>query len=231
MYSTRPALSLPEFLLKSTPGVSRVRFKSRDVIFHQGEAAHSVYYLIEGRVQLSVVSEQGKEAIIAILEPDEIFGESCLLGYTNRRMTACVLDTCRVLRVSNDAALRLMADDVGFDRFLIRKLIKSGLRTQEQLLDQLFNSSEKRLARLLLMLTNCAKDSARERTIPKLSQEALAEMVGSTRPRVNQFMNKFRKLGYIDYDGVSITVHRSLSSVLIYDSSKGGDEDSFNISA
>lgn len=214
MRSAHSAFNLPEFVLHATPGVSCVHFAPREVIFHQGEPSDSIYYMLEGKTQLSVVSEQGKEAIISILEFDELFGESCLLGYGSRRTTALALTESRIIRVAKDTAVRLMADDVGFDTFLIRHLIKSGLRTQEQLLDQLFNSSEKRLARALLMLANFAGEEKQDVTIPKLSQEALAEMVGSTRPRVNQFMNKFRKLGYIDYNGTSITVHQSLVTVL-----------------
>jgi CRP/FNR family transcriptional regulator, cyclic AMP receptor protein len=230
MSDTRPAFSLPAFALKATPGVTSLRFAPREVIFHQGAPSDSFYYVLEGRVQLSVVSEQGKEAIISILESDEIFGESCLLGYEHRRMTACALVESRIIRTSKDVALKLMSDDVGFDAFLIRHLIKSGLRTQEQLLDQLFNSSEKRLARVLLMLANFSNDGQRDCTVPKVSQESLAEMVGSTRPRINQFMNKFRRLGYIDYDGSSITVHDTLLRVLLYDA-KDKPEGTFDVSA
>ena len=174
--------------------------------------------MLEGKVQLSVVSEQGKEAIISILESDELFGESCLLGFSDRRSTARILTDSRIIRVSKEAALKLISDDAGFDAFLIGRLIKSGLRTQEQLIDQLFNPSEKRLARALLMLANFANETQHDVTIPKVSQEVLAEMIGSSRPRINQFMNKFRKLGYIDYDGMSITIHPEALSALLCDS-------------
>lgn len=224
MSTVPPIFSLPQCALKAANGIGSLRIEPRGVIFRQGFAADSFFYLLSGRVQLSVVSEQGKEAIIAILEPDEVFGESCLLGFPTRRMTALALEESRVIRITREAALRLIAEDVGFDNFLVSHLLKSGIRTQEQLLDQFFNSSEKRLARTLLMLTNFAMSSEDEISIPKVSQETLAEMIGSTRPRINQFMNKFRKLGYIDYDGCSITVHRSLLSLLLYDAAQEADD-------
>jgi CRP/FNR family cyclic AMP-dependent transcriptional regulator len=137
-----------------------------------------------------------------------------------------VLEDSRAIRVQKQAALKLMTADVGFNEFLIRRLIKSGIRTQEQLLDHLFNSSEKRLARTLVMLANYAKGGAQDIVIPKISQETLAEMVGTTRPHINKFMNKFRKLGYIDYDGTTITVRHSLLSVLLYESNPDTEETS-----
>jgi CRP/FNR family transcriptional regulator, cyclic AMP receptor protein len=231
MISGNRKFDLSELALKASAGVSSVRFDRRDMIFLQGDQADCFYYLLSGKVRLSVVSENGKEAIIAILGPDEIFGESCLLGHNVRRTTACALEGVRAIRVQKGAATKLMADDVGFDEFLIRHLIKTGVRTQEQLLDQLFNSSEKRLARALVMLANYAKENAQDITIPKISQEALAEMVGTTRPRINQFMNKFRKLGYIDYDGLTITVRHSLLSVLLYDSDQDTEVSSRMLSA
>jgi CRP/FNR family transcriptional regulator, cyclic AMP receptor protein len=204
--------------------VSCLRFDRQDVIFRQGDRADYFYYLSSGKVRLSVVSDNGKEAIISDLGSDEVFGESCLLGHGTRKMTALALEDSSAIRVRTEAALKLMVGDVGFDEFLIRHLIKSGVRTQEQLLDHLFNSSEKRLARTLVMLANYAKGGAQDIAIPKISQETLAEMVGTTRPRINQFMNKFRKLGYIDYDGMTITVRHSLLSVLLYESNRDTEE-------
>ncbi|MCC0059593.1 Crp/Fnr family transcriptional regulator [Methyloceanibacter sp.] len=218
MSTSYPAFNLPALALQATSGISCLRFASRDIVFHQGAPSDSFYYVLEGKVQLSVVSEQGKEAIISILESDELFGESCLLGFSDRRSTARILTDSRIIRVSKEAALKLISDDAGFDAFLIGRLIKSGLRTQEQLIDQLFNPSEKRLARALLMLANFANETQHDVTIPKVSQEVLAEMIGSSRPRINQFMNKFRKLGYIDYDGMSITIHPEALSALLCDS-------------
>lgn len=218
MGTNSPAFNLPALALQATPGITSIRFAPRDIVFHQGAPSDSIFYVLEGKVQLSVVSEQGKEAIISILEFDELFGESCLLGFPDRRSTARILTDSRIIRVSKEAALKLINDDAGFDAFLIIRLIKSGLRTQEQLIDQLFNPSEKRLARALLMLTNFASETQHAVTIPKVSQEVLAEMIGSSRPRINQFMNKFRKLGYIDYDGLSITVHPGPLSALLYES-------------
>jgi CRP/FNR family cyclic AMP-dependent transcriptional regulator len=198
------------------------------VIFHQGAAADSFYYLPLGKVQLSVVSEHGKEAIIALLETDEVFGESCLLGLDTRRMTATALAESRIIRVTKDAALKLMASDTGFDQFLLRHVLRSSLRTQERLLDQLFNSSEKRLARTLLTLANYVNNNQQDITIPKISQEALAEMVGSTRPRINQFMNKFRRLGYINYNGTTITVNKSLLTIMLCEATEEAEDTSLS---
>jgi len=141
-------------------------------------------------------------------------------------MTALVLEDSLAVRVQKQAALKLMTADVGFDEFLIRHLIRSGIRTQEQLLDHMFNSSEKRLGRTLVMLANYATGRAQDIAIPKISQKMLAELVGTTRPRINQFMNKFRKLGYTDSDGMTITVRHSLLSVLLYESSRDTEETS-----
>ena len=202
--------------------VTRMVAGPGDVIYRQGEPAEFICYLVTGQAKLSVVSAQGKEAIIAVSEPDEFFGESCLLGETIRRMTATALVESQLIRVWKDTALELMSDNVDFDGFLIARLLKNGLRTEDLLLDQIFNSSERRLARALLSLANYTKNNVPDVTIPKFSQETLAEMVGSTRPRINQFMNKFRKLGYIDYNNSTITIHHSLLKVLLCDT-KGND--------
>lgn len=196
-------------------GFSCVRFEQHDVIFTQGDYADCLYYLLSGRVWLTVVSEQGKEATVSFLGPDEVFGECCLWGHRKRRMTAAALETSSGIRMSKEAALDLMKKDTHFCDFLIRHLIKSGTRTQEQLLKRLVNSSEQRLARTLVMLASYAMEGKMDITIPRISQKRLGEMVGTTRSRVNQFMNKFRRLGYIDYDAETITIHHSLLSVLL----------------
>jgi CRP/FNR family transcriptional regulator, cyclic AMP receptor protein len=217
-------------LLVGTPGICRQTVTADTTVFRQGEPADFIYYLVSGRIKLSAVSARGKEAIVAVLESDEIFGAHCLLGYGARRMTAAALVTSDIIKIREDVARSLIDQNVGFDEFLIERLIKGALRIEEQLLDQMFNSSEKRLARTLLLLANYGKKDTPDITIPKLSQEMLAEMVGSTRPRINQFMNKFRKLGYIDYDNATITVHHSLLTVLLSDAKenaypleRGGD--------
>jgi CRP/FNR family cyclic AMP-dependent transcriptional regulator len=197
--------------------VTRLTVGPREIIFRQGEPAEFIWYLISGQAKLSVVSPQGKEAILAVVEPDEFFGESCLLGHDTRYMTATGLRDSTLIRVRKESILELMAEDVNFDKFLITHLLQNERRIEDLLLDQIFNSSEKRLARALLTLANYAKKDTPDVTIPKLSQEMLAEIVGSTRPRINQFMNKFRKQGYIDYNSSTITIHNSLLRVLLYD--------------
>jgi len=209
-------------LLVGTPGVCRETITADTTVFRQGEPADFVYYLISGKIKLSAVSARGKEAIVAVLESDEIFGAHCLLGYGTRGMTAVALVASDIIKIRGDVARSLMDRNVSFDEFLIERLIKGARRIEEQLLDQMFNSSEKRLARTLLSLANYGKKGTPNITIPKLSQEMLAEMVGSTRPRINQFMNKFRKLGYIDYDNSTITVHHSLLTVLLSDAKETG---------
>ena len=202
-------------------GVCRQIVNADTMVFRQGEPADFIYYLISGRIKLSAVSAQGKEAIVAVLELDEIFGANCLLGSGTRHMTAVALVASDIIKIRKDAARSLMDENVRFDEFLITRLIKGATRIEEQLLDQMFNSSEKRLARTLLSLAKYGKMDTPNITIPKLSQETLAEMIGSTRPRINQFMNKFRKLGFIDYDNSTITVHHSLLTVLLSDAENG----------
>ena len=222
MSKSTSQFDLADLVSRMPSRVTRMVGGPGDVIYRQGEPAEFVCYLVSGQAKLSVVSAQGKEAIVAVLEPDEFFGESCLLGETTRRMTATVLAESQIIRVQRDTALELMSSNVDFDGFLIARLLKSELRTEDLLIDQIFNSSERRLARALLTLANYSKNEAPDVTIPKFSQETLAEMVGSTRPRINQFMNKFRKLGYIDYNNSTITIHHSLLKVLLCNA-KGND--------
>ncbi len=209
--------------LVGTPaGACRQVLDAGTVVFRQGEPAESIYFLASGRIRLSAVSVQGREAIITVLESDEFFGEDCLLSSDARRMTAVALTASSIVKIRKDAARSLMSENAGFDEFLITRLVRRALRIEEQLLDQMFNSAEIRLARALLSLSRCGENDTRDVTIPKLSQEILAEMVGSTRPRVNQFMNKFRKLGYIDYTSTTITVHHSLLTALLCDAKDDG---------
>ena len=215
MTRTTRGFNLVALANQAKPGISCVRFNEHDVIFSQGDHADCLYYLISGKVWLTVVSDQGKEATISILGPDEVFGECCLWGHQKRRMSAAALEMSSGICVSKEAAIRLMNKDAEFDDFLIRHLLKSGARIQEQLLKKLLNSSEQHLARTLVTLASFAKESRMDITIPKVSQKRLGEMVGTTRSRVNQFMNKFRSLGYIDYDDKTITIRRSLLRVLI----------------
>ncbi|WP_208454372.1 Crp/Fnr family transcriptional regulator [Methyloligella sp. GL2] len=214
---TRPSrgFNLVALANQGRPGISCVHFDQHDAVFRQDDYADCLYYLLTGKVWLTVISEQGKEATVSILGPDEIFGECCLWGHQKRRMTATVLEKSSGVRISKETAIRLVNKDTNFDDFLIRHLIKSGARTQEQLLRRVLNSSEQHLARTLVMLASYATEGGMDVTIPRVSQKRLGEMVGTTRSRVSQFMNKFRKLGYIDYDAKTITIHQSLLSVLL----------------
>jgi CRP/FNR family transcriptional regulator, cyclic AMP receptor protein len=186
------------------------------VIFSQGDAASSVMYLESGNVRLSVVSRTGKEAVVAVLESRTFFGEGCLAGQPKRMATAAALSPCGVLIIEKAEMVRQLHERPAFaDRFLSHMLSRN-IRIEEDLIDQLFNSSEKRLARTLLLLARYGEQQGPELVLPKLSQELLAEMVGTTRSRVNFFMNKFRKLGFIEYNG-ALKIHSSLLSVVLHD--------------
>jgi CRP/FNR family transcriptional regulator, cyclic AMP receptor protein len=193
-----------------------VKYQSAAVVFSQGEPASSVMYIQHGGVKLSVISETGKEAVVALLAPGDFFGEGCLAGQPVRMATATAIDETTVLVVEKRKMLQLLHDQSGFsDRFITHMLARN-IRIEEDLVDQLFNSSEKRLARTLLLLARYGKEDKTERMLPKVSQEVLAEMVGTTRSRVNFFMNKFRKMGFIEYNG-GLKIHNSLLSVVLHE--------------
>jgi CRP-like cAMP-binding protein len=193
-----------------------VKFGGRDVVFSQGDQADEVLYIQEGAVRLSVLSKTGREAVIAVLGPGDFFGEGCLAGQPLRMGTATSIIPSTILIIEKDEMVRLLHGEPELsDRFLAYVLARN-IRVEEDLVDQLFNSSEKRLARALLLLARYGKDDTPVRTIPNLSQQVLAEMVGTTRSRVNFFMNKFRKLGFIEYNG-GITIKKSLLSVVLYE--------------
>jgi len=205
-----------EFLDSS--GVKRViaKYPGRRVIFSQGDPATDVMYIQDGEVKLSVLSKTGREAVIAMLGPGDFFGEGCLAGQPLRMGTAKTVMPTTLLRIPKRDMLRLLHDHSEFsDRFIAHMLTRN-IRIEEDLVDQLFNSSEKRLARALLLLARYGKEETSQRVLPKLSQETLAEMVGTTRSRVNFFMNKFRKLGLIEYNG-GLKVNSSLLSVVLHD--------------
>jgi CRP-like cAMP-binding protein len=210
------AFDLERFL--ATGGVTRriSRFAPDAVIFAQGAAAQTVYYLQDGQVKLSVLSPRGKEAVVAVLGPGDFFGEGCLAGQTHRMATARAMTTAVLLKIPQAEMTRTLHEQPTFsDRFIAHMLARN-VRFEDDLVDQLFNSSEKRLARILLLLARYGSTDAKPRDLPKLSQETLAEMVGTTRSRVNYFMNKFRKLGFISYNG-RITINQSLLSVVLHD--------------
>ncbi len=213
--STRKSAFDPRaFLLREARGNFVVSFPKDGVIFSQGDAADSLYYIVTGRVKVTVVSAQGKEAVIAILVPEELLGEGCLSGEPKRLSTASAMTDCEMLRVDKAEAQRLLREVTEFSEFMITQLLMRNTRIQEDLIDQLFNSTERRLARVLLLLANFGKDGRPEQIVAKISQEILAEMIGTTRSRVNHFMNKFRRLGFIEYNG-SLKVNSSLLSVVL----------------
>ncbi len=209
-----PTLKSAEALDWTGARIQRVEYGSAATIFAQGDPATSVLYVENGTVRLSVVSHAGKEAVVAVLDAGHFFGEGCLAGQSRRMATATAMDSCTVLTVDKPEIVRLLHAQPAFaDRFLTHMLTRN-IRIEEDLIDQLFNSSEKRLARTLLLLARFGEPEASHRTLPKVSQEVLAEMVGTTRSRVNFFMNKFRKLGFIDYNG-GLKVNNSLLSVVL----------------
>jgi CRP/FNR family transcriptional regulator, cyclic AMP receptor protein len=211
-----PAFDLKAFLAKVGEGRSITRYSKETPIFSQGEMADAVFYIQRGKVKITVVSELGKEAVVAILNTNDFFGEACLAGQTQRISTATAMADSVIMRLERVAVVRIIHDEPAFSEMFIAHLLSRAVRVEADLVDQLFNSSEKRLARLLLLLANFGKEGKPEPVIAKISQETLAEMIGTTRSRVSFFMNKFRKLGFIDYDG-HITVHSSLLNVVLHD--------------
>ena len=204
------------FLNKVGKGKTSLISHKKRTIFSQGDAAEAVFYIQTGKVKLTVVSQQGKEAVIAILERGAFFGESCLAGLTVRTATATAVDDSSLVRIDKDAMIRVLHEEPAFAELFMTYLLAHTIRIEEDLVDQLFNSSEKRLARALLLLAHFGKEGKPETVIAKISQETLAEMIGTTRSRVSFFMNKFRKLGFIDYNG-ELHVHSSLLNVVLHD--------------
>lgn len=204
------------FLDTENGGRTIVKFRNNQKIFSQGEPANSVYYIKTGKVKLTVLSSQGKEAIVRILGPDEFCGEGCLTGQLRRLATASAMTECEIMRLEKATMIRVLHEEPLFSEMFIAHLLSRTIRIEEDLVDQLFNSSEKRLARALLLLANFGKDGTPQKVIAKVSQETLAEMIGTTRSRVSHFMNKFRKLGFIEYNG-HLEVHSSLLNVVLHE--------------
>ena len=198
------------------PGRIISNYPKKEIIFAQGDDADSVFYIKKGRVKVTVVSKQGKEAVVAILGKDEFVGEGCLTGQPKRLATAMAMTECVAMRVDKQEITRVIRDEPAFSQIFISHILARNARVEEDLVDQLFNSTEKRLARVLLLLANFGKDGRPEPILAEIRQETLAEMVGTTRARVNHFMNKFRDLGFIEYNG-NLEVHSSLVSVLLTD--------------
>jgi CRP/FNR family transcriptional regulator, cyclic AMP receptor protein len=205
-----------KFLAKVGEGKTITKYRKEQIVFSQGDPADAVFYIQKGKFKLTVTSEQGKEAVIAILGPGQFFGEGCLNGHGLRIATTAAMDDCVVTRIPKAAMVATLHKEPEFSELFISYLLSRNSRIEEDLIDQLFNSSEKRLARLLLLLANFGKEARPEPIVGKISQETLAEMIGTTRARVSHFMNKFRKLGYIDYNG-HLKVHNSLLNVVLYD--------------
>jgi CRP/FNR family cyclic AMP-dependent transcriptional regulator len=205
-----------EFLAKVGVGKTILEFYKNQNIFAQGDVADTVFYLQKGRVKLTVLSEQGKEAVVAILEPGQFFGEGCLNGHLLRIASTTAMEECLVTSITKEAMIALLHTEPKFSEMFMAYLLTRNSRVEEDLIDQLFNSSEKRLARLLLLLAHFGKEGSPRPINPSISQETLAEMIGTTRSRVSYFMNKFRKLGLISYNG-KIEVHNSLLSAVLHD--------------
>jgi len=210
------------FLAKIGEGRSTAKYRKEEVVFSQGDDADAVFYIQKGKVKVGVVSEQGKGAVIALLAKGGFFGEGCLAGQTRRMATAEAMTDCVIVRLEKVAIVRVIHAEPAFSELFITHLLARAIRVESDLVDQLFNSSEKRLARLLLLLANFGKEGKPEPVIAKISQETLAEMIGTTRARVSYFMNKFRKLGFIDYNG-GIEVHSSLLNVVLLDQPPDND--------
>jgi CRP/FNR family transcriptional regulator, cyclic AMP receptor protein len=203
-------------LAKIGDGRSIHKYARGEPVFAQGDPADAVFYIQSGKVKLTVVSEQGKEAVIAILSARDFLGEGCLTNQTQRMATAVAMAPAAIMRIEKAAILKLIREEPAFADIFIAHLLDRTVRVEADLVDQLFNSSEKRLARVLLLLANFGKESKPDPVIAKISQETLAQMIGTTRARVSFFMNKFRRLGFIEYNG-GIEVHASLLNVVLHD--------------
>src|ERR1700688_494134 len=209
----------PQTFLSTINGGRKIEaVPKKQTIFAQGDSSDAVFYIREGKVRLTVVSKSGKEATIGILNEGAFFGEGCLTGQPLRLCTATAMTDCSVMRIGKKSMIEVLHREHAFSDLFVAYLLARNIRYEEDLVDQLFNSSEKRLARVLLLLAHFGKEGVPETVVPKISQETLAEMVGTTRSRVSFFMNRFRKLGFIDYDGGSgLQVHSSLLNMILHD--------------
>ena len=208
------------FLAKAGTGRALADYPKNNPVFLQGDPADAIFYIQKGKIKLTVVSKQGKEAVVALLGSGDFFGEGCLAGQSQRMASATTMSECTIMRMEKAGVIRLLHDQPAFSELLLHHLLSRNIRIEEDLVDQLFNSSEKRLARVLLLLANFGKEGKPELVIPKVSQETLAEIVGTTRSRVSFFMNRFRKLGFIQYNGSysgGLEVHSSLLNVILHD--------------
>ena len=212
----KPPFDPKIFLSKVNGGRVISDYRKGQIVYTQGEPADSVFYIQSGKVKATVISDQGKEAVVALLGTDDFFGEGCLTGQPLRLATVSAMTDCVIVRISKADITRVIHEEPAFAELFIAHLLARNSRVEEDLVDQLFNSSEKRLARVLLLLANFGKEGRPVPVIAKISQETLAEMIGTTRSRVSHFMNKFRELGLIDYNGY-IEVHSSLLNVVLHE--------------
>src|SRR6478736_9784463 len=211
-----PVFDPAVFLATAGLGRGIAAYSKKEVVFAQGDDADAVFYIKKGKIKVAVLSPEGKEAVVALLGPDEFVGEGCLIGQAKRLATASAMTECQIMRVEKTELQRVIRDEPAFSQMFVAHILERMARVEEDLVDQLFNSTEKRLARLLLLLANFGKEGRPEPILAKISQETLAEMIGTTRSRVSQFMNKFRRLGLISYNG-HLEVHTSLLGVLLAD--------------
>jgi CRP-like cAMP-binding protein len=207
---------LESFLSHADGGRTKVKYRKNEIIFRQGDPADAAFYIIDGKCKVTVVSEKGKEAVVALHEKGDFFGEGCLTGQPRRLATVTAITVSEIMRLDKATMVRALHDEPKFSELFISHLLARNVRVEADLVDQLFNSSEKRLARLLLLMANFGKEGRPEPVIAKVSQETLAEMIGTTRSRVSFFMNKFRKLGFIDYNG-GLEVHSSLLNMVLHE--------------
>jgi CRP-like cAMP-binding protein len=210
----KPSFDPKAFLAKIGHGKAVLKFKKNQHIFEQGDAADTIFYIQAGKVKVTVISDYGKEAVVGILEAGQFFGEGCLNGQPLRIATTTALEECTITSIAKQAMIATLRNEPQFSELFVAYLLSRNSRIQEDLIDQLFNSSEKRLARLLVLLANFGKEGSPQPITPNINQETLAEMIGTTRSHVSFFMNKFRKLGLISYSG-EIEVHSSMLSAVL----------------
>jgi CRP-like cAMP-binding protein len=204
------------FLIQEGQGRTVAKYRKDQIVFSQGDPADAVFYVQKGKLKITVVSERGKEAVAALLGPDEFFGEACMAGQQRRLVTVSAMTDALVARIEKAEMIRLIREQPAFSEMFMTHILNRTIRVEADLIDQLFNSSERRLARLLLLLANYGSEGKPEPIISKISQETLAEMIGTTRSRVSFFMNRFRKLGFISYNG-HIEVHKSLLNLVLHE--------------
>jgi CRP/FNR family transcriptional regulator, cyclic AMP receptor protein len=212
----KPLFDPKSFLAKVGEGKTIAEYSKSQMVFSQGDPANAVFYIQKGKVKLTVVSNAGKEAVIALLGAGDFLGEGCLAGQPLRMATATAISSSSIVRLEKEAMIRVLHEEPAFSEMFLSYVLSRNMRIEEDLVDQLFNSSERRLARVLLLLSHFGKEGKPEPVIAKISQETLAEMIGTTRSRVSFFMNKFRKMGFIEYNG-GLHVHSSLLNIVLHD--------------